>query len=133
MLGGSLAYTDVKVLGTDEGITLGLSYGKVIGTILVNVYVITFRIDVGTELGSLDVSFDGSNDNMIEELLLGYSQGSTGDKVLGYNEGIKLGLSDGKVFVTKIENEDVITLGIDVGTELGSFDESFDCSNDGNL
>ena len=53
------------------------------GTILGNVDVITLRIDVGTELGSLDVSFDGSNDRNIEGILIGDSLGYTDSKVLG--------------------------------------------------
>ena len=48
MLGGSLGYTYGKVLGSDEGIKLGLSDGKVIDTIIRNVDGITLGIDVGT-------------------------------------------------------------------------------------
>ena len=57
--------------------------GKCIGTILVNVDIITLGIDVGTELGSLYRSFDGSNYGNLEVLLLGISLGSTDGKVLG--------------------------------------------------
>ena len=39
---------DCKVLGSDEGIKLALSDGKVIGDILGNLYVITLGFDVGT-------------------------------------------------------------------------------------
>ena len=42
--------TDGKVLGSDEGIKLGSTYGEVLGTILVNLYGITLGIDVVTEL-----------------------------------------------------------------------------------
>ena len=42
--------------------------------------------------------------------------------MIGSDKGIKLGLSDGKVIGTIIGNVDVITLGIDVGTDLGSVD-----------
>ena len=45
--------------------------------------------------------------------------------MLGSFEVIKLGLSDGKFFVTILGNLDGIILGIDVGTELGSLDGSF--------
>ena len=53
--------------------------------------------------------------------------------MIGSNEGIKLGLSDGKVIGTVLENLDRITIGIDVGTDLGYLDELFDGSNDGSL
>ena len=49
------------MLGSDEGIKLGYTDGKVFGTILGNVDIITLGIDIGTELGFLDGSFDGSN------------------------------------------------------------------------
>ena len=58
-------YVNGKVLISGEGIKMGLSYGKFIGTILRNVYVITLGVDVGIELGSLDESFGGSNDGKI--------------------------------------------------------------------
>ena len=32
-----MGYNDGKVIGSDEGIRMGYTYGKVIGTILVNV------------------------------------------------------------------------------------------------
>ena len=57
--------------GSDEGIKLGCTDGKVLGTILVNVDGIILGIDVGTYLGSLDGYFDGSNDENLEGLLLG--------------------------------------------------------------
>ena len=53
--------TGVKVLGYNEVIKLVSSYGKVISNILGNVEGIVLGIDVGTELVSLDVYFDGSN------------------------------------------------------------------------
>ena len=59
--------------------------------------------------------------------------GSTDDKVLGSDEGIKLGLFYSKVFDTILGNVDKITLGLDVGPDLGYLDRSFDCSNDGKL
>ena len=46
------------MIGSDEGIKLELSDGKVIGAILGNLDGITLGIDVGTDLGSLDGSFD---------------------------------------------------------------------------
>ena len=49
-------YSNVPV--SDEGIKLESTDGKVLGTILGNVNVITFGLDVGIELGSLDGSFD---------------------------------------------------------------------------
>ena len=42
--------------------------------------------------------------------------------MLGSDEGIKLGLSDGKVLDTILGNVDEITLGLDSGTELVSLD-----------
>ena len=48
MYGDSLGYTDVKVHGSDKGIKLGSTDGKVIGNILGNVYVIVLGLDVGT-------------------------------------------------------------------------------------
>ena len=58
------------MLGSDEGIKLGSTGGKFIGTILVNLYVITLGLGVGIELSSLDGSFDGSKDVKIEGLFL---------------------------------------------------------------
>ena len=94
MLGDSLGSTDVKVLGCDEGIKMGLSYSEVISIILGNVGGIKIEIDVGIVLGSLDRSFDKCNDGKLEVLLLGDSLGSADDKVIGSDEGIKLGLFD---------------------------------------
>ena len=71
MLGDSLGYTTGKVIGSDEGIKTGYTDGKVIGTILGNVDRITLGLDIETELGFLDVSFDGSNESKLEGLLLG--------------------------------------------------------------
>ena len=42
------------MLGSDEVIKMGIYDGKVIGTILGNVDIITLGLDIGTELGSLD-------------------------------------------------------------------------------
>ena len=49
--------------------------------------------------------------------------------MLGSDEGIKLVSNDGKVIETILGNVDEITLGIDVGTYLGSLDGLFDGSN----
>ena len=57
------------MLGSDEGIKLGSTDGKVLSTIRVNVDGIILGLDVGTELGSLDGSVDGFNDGKLE----GYS------------------------------------------------------------
>ena len=62
MLGGSRDSTDGKVIGSDEGIKLGLSGGKLIGDIFGNACRITFGIDVVIDLSSLDGSYDGFND-----------------------------------------------------------------------
>ena len=112
---------------------MGISDGKVIGNILVNLYGITLGIDVGTDMGYLYGSFDGSNYCKIQGLFLVVSLVYTNGKVLGYDEGIKLGLSYGKLLGTVPRNLDVITLEVDVGTELGTLDGSFDGSNDDKL
>ena len=59
------------MIGSDEGRKLGISDGKLRGAILVNLNVILLGLDVGTEMGSLDVSLDSSNDVKIEILLNG--------------------------------------------------------------
>ena len=51
-----------------------------LGTVLGNLYGTTLGIDVVTELGYLDGSFDGSNYGILEVLLLGGSLGYTGGK-----------------------------------------------------
>ena len=61
--------TDNKMLGSDEGVKLGLSYSQVLGTILGNVFGITFGVVFGTELGSLDGSFDYSKYGKLEVFL----------------------------------------------------------------
>ena len=43
-----MGYTYGKVLGSDEGIKMISNDGKVLGTILWNVYGITLSLDVGT-------------------------------------------------------------------------------------
>ena len=133
MHGYSLGYTDGKVHGYDEGIKLGYTDGKVLGTISGNVDGIILGLDVGTYLGSVDGSFDGSNDGNLEGLFLGGSLGYTDDKLLEYDEVIKLVSTGGKLFVTIHGNVDRITLGVDTRTELGSLDGSLDGSNDGNF
>ena len=81
-----------------------------------NVYGITLGLDVGRYLSALYGSLDSSNYVKIEGLLLGDSLGSTGGKVLGSDEGIKLGFSDGKVISTALGNLNVIILRLNVGT-----------------
>ena len=49
------------------------------------------------------------------------------------DECIKLGYTDGKVFVTILGNIDIITLGIYIGTKLGFLVGSFDVSNESKL
>ena len=46
---------------------------------------------------------------------------------------MKLGLFDDKVLGNKIGNVYVITLGLDVGQELGSLHGSLDGTNDDNI
>ena len=68
-----LVSTGVKVLGYDEGIKLEFSHGVELFNIPLNVYGIKIRIGIGTDMGSLDESFDGSNDGKREDLFLGCS------------------------------------------------------------
>ena len=89
--------TDNKVLVSDESITLGLSNDKFLGTIFGDVDVITHRLNVGIELGSLDGSFGDSTDGKLGGLLLLES--------LGYAYGNVLGVI--------LKNVDRITLGLD--------------------
>ena len=42
----------------------------------------------------------------------------TDDKMIGFDEGIKLGSTDGKVNGTILRNVDRISLGLDIGTNL---------------
>ena len=70
------------MLDSDVGIILVLSAGKVIGTILGNADRITLGIDVGTELVSLDVSFDCFNVGKLVRLFIGGSLGSTDGKTI---------------------------------------------------
>ena len=93
-----------------------LSDGEVIDTAIGNVNGITLGIDIGTDMVSLEGYFDVSNDDKVEGLYLGDSMKSTDGGLLGYDEAIKLGLSDGKVIYNIHGNVDGITPGIDVGS-----------------
>ena len=104
-----------------------------LGTIIGNIYGITLGMDVGTELISLDGSFDVFNDGKLEGLLLGGSLGYTGSKFLGSDECIKLISTDGKVVGTILGDFFGVTLGLDDETDMGSLDIFFDCFNDGNI
>ena len=116
-----MLFTYIKVLGCDEAIELGSTYGKVPGTILVNIDVIKLVFNIRIELGSLDGSSNVSNDGN-----LGY----TYCKVFYSDEGIKLGSTYGKVIGTILGDVYVITHGIDVETEVRYLDGSVDGSND---
>ena len=94
---------------------------------------ITLGIDVGIDMGSLVGSFIGSYDGKLEGLFLDCLLGYTDGKVLVSEKYIKLGLSDSKLIGTILVNVYGITLGLDVGIELGSLDESFGGSNDGKI
>ena len=94
------------MLDSDEGIKVGIFYGKVLGTILENVDGITLFIDVGTYLVYSYVSFDGSNYGKLEELLIWGSLVYTDGKVFSSDEGIKLGSNGGKVLGTILRNID---------------------------
>ena len=116
LLGDSMGYTDGKVLGSNEGIKLVSTDGKVFGNIFGNLDGITIGIDVGTELGSLDGTSDSFNYEKLEILLLGDRKRSTYCKVLVSDDGIKLVSTEGKMLGTLLGNEDITTPGIDVGT-----------------
>ena len=60
LLGDSLWSTDGKVIASYEGIKLVSTDGNRLGAILGNVDSIILGLDVRTELGYLDGSFDGS-------------------------------------------------------------------------
>ena len=62
-----------------------------IGTIVSNLYGITLVLNVGTDLGSLDGCFDGSNASKMEVLLLGDALRSTDSKGILSDKGITLG------------------------------------------
>ena len=126
LLGGSLGSTDGRELGSDEVIKLGYNYGKELVTILGNVYRITLGIDIGIELGSLDVSFDGSNGGKFEGLLIEDSLGYTDGKLISSDEGINLEYTDDKMLGNILGNVHGITLAIDIGTELVSLYVLFD-------
>ena len=58
---GSTVSTDGNVLGSDKDNKLGVTDCKVLGNILEILDGITLGLDIGTELISLDESFDGFN------------------------------------------------------------------------
>ena len=68
-LGGSLGYTDGKLIGSDEVVKLVSTGGKLFVTVFGNVDRITLGIDIETELGSLDGSLDGSNDGNFDGVI----------------------------------------------------------------
>ena len=115
-IGDSLGSTDGKVCGYDKRIKLRSLDGRFLGNILGNVYIITLGLVVGTNMVYLDGSFDGSDDGKLEVLFKIYSLGFTDNKIPGYNEGIKLGLSYGKLLANILGKVFGITLGIYVGT-----------------
>ena len=115
-----MVYTDGNVLVSDEGINLGSTNDAVLGNILRKVDIIALWLDFGTELGSLDGYFDGSNVGTFDGLFIGYLLGSTDGKVIGSGEGITFGSTYGKVLVPIVVYVEGKTLGLDVGTDLGS-------------
>ena len=121
------------MLVSNESIKLESTDGKLLCNINRYVDVITIRLDVVIELGSLYGSFDGSNNGKIEGLLLGESLGYTYVNVSRTDEGIKLGSIDDEVLVTIFGDVEVITIWLDFGTELGTLDGTFAGFNDGSL
>ena len=59
------------MIGSDEGIRIGSTDVKVIGAIHGNLDGIILGLDVGTEMVTLDGSFDGYNDMKLEGSFLG--------------------------------------------------------------
>ena len=116
MLWSSLKSTVGKVIFNDEGIKLGYTDGEVFIIILEDVYGITLELDVRIYMGSLDGPFDGCNVGKLEDWVLGDSLGYTDGKMLGSDEVINMGSTDGKVLDTMLVNVDGITLGLAVGT-----------------
>ena len=102
------------MLESDEGIKLGLSDEKILFTMLLNVDGITLGLVFGTELRYLYGSSYGSNDDKLDDLLLGDSLEYTDGKLLGSDESIKLGSTDGKFIDTMLRNVDGIKLGLDI-------------------
>ena len=94
---------------------------------------ITLGLDVGSDMSSLDGSFDGSDYGKLNGLLLGDSMVYTDSKVIVSDGKMQLGLCGGKVIGTIIGSIYGITLSINVGTEGVSLDGSFVVSNYSNF
>ena len=67
-------------------------------------------------MSSLYGVFDCFNDGKFKIIIILGTFVSTDSKVLGSDEGIKLGSTGGKLLGTILGDTDVITLGLDVGT-----------------
>ena len=117
LLEESLGSTFCLLLGSDECIKNLSTDRKVLVTLLGNVYGMTLGIYVGTWMESLDGSFHGINGDKLNALLLKESLDYTDGKVIGSNEDIQLGSTDGKVLGNVLGNVDGITLGTDVVTK----------------
>ena len=133
LLRDSLLFSDGIFFGSNEGMKLLCTNGKVIGTIVGNVDGTKLGRDVGTVLGSLDGSFDGSTDVNLEGLLLGDALICPDGNVIGSDIFTKIDFLILKCLELCSVNKYGITLALDVGIELFSFYGSFDCSNDGKL
>ena len=96
--------------------------GKVLGTILRYVFGFTLGFDVVPEMVSLDGFFDGFNDVKFEGLLIGGSFAYTDGKVIASYEGTKLVSTEVKMFGSLPGDVYVITVRLDVETELGTLD-----------
>ena len=107
--------------------------GKFLDTLFGITDGITPRLDIGTDMGSLDRSIDGSDIGKLEGLFLVYGQGSIDGKLFGSDEVIKLRCTNSKVLVTILRNLDDITLGVDAGTDMGSLIWFLDVYNNGKL
>ena len=97
----NLGYTDGIVPGSDEGINFDLLMVKC--------------LELYLEIEGVD----GKLENFLNGYLLGYND----NILLLSDEGIKLRLSNGKVLGTVLGNNDIITLGLDDGTDMGYLDK----------
>ena len=76
---------------------------------------------------------DGSNDGNIQGLLLGYLLGCNDCKIFGFDGGIIIISTGGIGFGPLLGDVDGSTVGMDVVTEMGSSDMSFDGFNHGKV
>ena len=104
-----------------------------LGTILLDEDLIILGLNVVTDLGSLEGSFDGAYDVNLDKVLFEGLLGYTSGKLLGSDEGIKLVASGGEVVGTLMEDVYVTLLVLDVSSQLDYLDGYYVGSNYGNF